>query len=84
MYFAKVRFIPKRKQRKRTQRKDVVSYLDTFMAMNCKYARLEFDADEYVNTNSACGSLYSTVHRYGYPIVVKQRDDDVYLERTDI
>lgn len=84
MYFAKVNFIPKRKKRKRTQKKDIAAYLDIFMAMNTKYAKLVFDGDEYVNTNSACGSLYSAVHRYGYPILIKQRDDDVYLERTDI
>lgn len=84
MYFAKVDCIPKRKRRKRTQRKDVISYLDGFMRMNCKYSKLEFVSDEYVNVNSACGSLYSTIHRYRYPIIVKQRDNEVYLERTDI
>lgn len=85
MYYEKVEHIPKRrKKRKHFKKKNVVEYLDKFMALNTKYAKLVFDEDDYSNASSAYGSFYTAIDRDRYPITLSVREGELYFTRTDI
>ena len=65
-------------------KKSLRLYFDKFMDMNVKYVAVKFDIYDYVNANSAYVCFRNAVKRHIYPIKVYKRNDQIYLERTDI
>ena len=63
------------------KRKDI---LDDFIAMNVKFARLNFADYEYKNTRSAYESLCQGVRTYGHPIKIYKHGTEIYFVRKDI
>lgn len=64
--------------------KPLKSYLDEFMKMNVKYAKVEFENGEYSNWRAAYESLRHSIERAVLPIDVKMRVYGVYLIRRDL
>lgn len=79
MKFTVVKEIPER-----TKKKKLLHILDEFMNMNVKYAKFEFNENEYKTASSANGNLRKAANNYGYPITVRMVDGVVYFERRDI
>ena len=68
---------PKKKKKLRV-------FLDGFMRMGVKSAKVEFNDQDYVNSKSAYTSLYKAIKRGGYPIDIHMIDYEVWLERRDM
>lgn len=68
----------------RSLNKPVKEYFDAFMKKGIKYARVDFDFDEYADEINAVKSLQACVRKQGFPITVRWRDHVIYIERLDI
>ena len=64
--------------------KPIKKYLDEFMAMNVKYARVDFATDEYSDTRSGNTVIRRAAKYHAFPITVKMIGGDTYLIRNDI
>ena len=85
MTFEKVDGIPKGGSHvAKCEKKSLIHYLDIFMKMEVKYARIRFGYDEYSNIRSAFESIRASIKRHNYPIKIYRRNGQIYLERTDI
>lgn len=69
---------------KRNAYKKPIEWLDEFMKMNTRYAKLEYRKDEYTGAFAAQSALSRTAYRCGYPIKVRQINGELYLIRTDM
>lgn len=78
MNFEKVKGIPKRTNHKLT------NYLNEFMRMNVKTAKVHFSDGEYKSVRIGAGCLGVAIKRNGYPIEVHVQEGDVYLMRRDL
>jgi hypothetical protein len=54
------------------------------MSMNVKVAKANLDVNEYKNSKVAGIVMANSVKRFGYPIIVMRRGNDIYLVRRDI
>ena len=79
MKFVKVDSVPMRKTTHRLK-----DYFDEFMNSNVKVARVELSNDEYSNVNSARSTMRASAKRFGLPIDICKRKDEIYLIRRDI
>ena len=79
MKFTVVEKIPERKAKKK-----LAYILDEFMNMNVKFAKFEFNENEYKTASSANGALRKSAARFGYPIKVQLINGEIYFERRDI
>lgn len=59
-------------------------YLEEFMRMNVKVARVDFDAHEYASAKVCQTTLYTSIKRRALPIKTSVRNNEVYLIRTDM
>lgn len=84
MIFIEIEELPKTEKRIVHEYKNCKEYFEQFMAMNTKVAWAVFEPHEYVNTLSACLTLKRSCRRFGYPIEVCVRNDDLYFVRTDM
>lgn len=87
MTLVPVKKLPKKAVRKSYEHcgyKPVRSYLTEFMKMGVKYARVDINAADYVDPVSARQTLVRSIKDGKFPIVVKVRDYDIYLIRTDL
>ena len=66
------------------EKKKLSAYLDGFMKMDIKYARIKFNEYDYSNINTAYLCVKNGIERQKYPIKVCRRNNQLYLERTDI
>lgn len=78
MNFEVVTEIPKRTNHK------LANYLNEFMRMNVKTARVCFTAGEYKSIRIGAGCLGVAIKRNGFPIDVHVQEGNVYLTRRDI
>ena len=79
MKFVKVDSVPMLKSNHRLK-----DYFDEFMNSNVRVARVELSENEYSNDNSACSTMRASVKRFGLPIDICKRKDEIYLIRRDI
>lgn len=63
---------------------NISGYLEEFVNMNVKFAKLEFHAGEYSRIESARQSIHQSVRTHGFPIKVCVRNRELYLVRKDI
>lgn len=86
MKFVPVEKLPDIQTGKCTRTKSHVHkvYLQEFMNMNVKIARVEFGRNDFSDIRSAYRSLLQTITRSGDPIKVCFRDNSIYLVRRDI
>lgn len=68
---------------KKVYRNKLKAELQGFMAMNIKVAKVD-TGDHYVNTEIAARTIRMAANRYGYPIDVIQRKDEVFFIRRDM
>ena len=64
--------------------KDLLKFLTKFIDMNVKYARVDYDKNDYVSKTSVIGSLGKACSRYELPVKSVMRDHNIYLVRTDM
>lgn len=57
---------------------------DEFMASNMKMAKVNLDEGEYSSVVVAASVMAVSIRRYGYPIRLIRRGDEIYLIRKDI
>ena len=57
---------------------------EEFMGMNVKIAKAELDVDEYKSPSVAANVWAVSIKRFGYPISVKLRKNEIYLIRRDM
>lgn len=55
-----------------------------FMSMNVKIAKAELDVGEYASPTVARSVWATSIKRFGFPIDVKQRNNEIYLVRRDM
>lgn len=55
-----------------------------FMGMNVKVAKAELDVDEYKSVEVAATVWTASIKRFGYPITVTRRNNEIYLIRRDL
>ena len=84
MIFIEIEELPETERRIAHEYKRNKEYFEKFMAMNVKFAWVIFEPHEYVNTLSARLTLRRSCRRFGYPIDVCVRNDDLYFVRTDM
>lgn len=68
----------------RADRKNLKCFFEEFMSSNVEIAILEFNEKEYKSLDIARESLAQSVKRYGFPITVMKRKDQVFLIRRDM
>ncbi len=66
------------------QKKNLQNYLEEFMNMNIKVARVEFDELDYKNIDAAAAAFNNSAKRGGFPITVTRRNGELYLINRDI
>lgn len=79
MKLVQIEYVPEIKQNHRL--KDA---WDEFMGMNVKIAKAELDTNEYRSVSVAASVWSVSIRRYGYPINVTRRGDEIYLIRRDM
>lgn len=86
MTFVKVDALPESYARgsRRASRKPLIKYLEAFMKMNIKIARVKLAPGEYACPEYARVPIQNAVTRSALPINVYFRQGDVYLVRRDI
>lgn len=62
----------------------VIKYVEEFMSMNIKAARVEFEDWEYTSSLGCYSAFRQLIFRRQMPIDLKMADGEVYLIRTDI
>lgn len=80
MTMAKVDTMPA----KRCSKKCLMDIFNEFISMNVKLAKVEFEENEYKSVKVADSVLRVAAKRYGVPIKVRMRNDEIYFERRDI
>ena len=55
-----------------------------FMAMNVKIAKVDLTQYNYKSVTVAAQVMQKSVNRFGHPIDVVKRKDEVYLVRRDL
>ena len=65
-------------------KKNLRHIFDEFVNMDVKFAKFEFNENEYKHANSAYNNLTRAARKYGYPVNVHVRENEVYFERRDI
>lgn len=58
-------------------------YLDEFLHMHIKVAKVDFD-EHYKSSSVAAQCISHAVKKYGFPIIVTQRKNEIYLIRKDM
>lgn len=84
MVLIEIEELPKTERRIERDHKDLLDYLEQFMAMNTKYAWVVYEPNEYSSSISAYSTITRACFRYNLPIKVCLRNDDLYLMRTDM
>lgn len=80
MKFVEVERLPE----KRRPKKSLRNLFDEFISMNVKLARVDITERDYKNTMVGYGVMRTAAKRYGAPIKVYIRNDEIYFERRDI
>ena len=57
---------------------------ENFIAMNIKTVKVDLSDRHYANSTVAYGVMKTSIKRFGYPIKVKRRGNEIYLIRTDM
>ena len=57
---------------------------DEFMAMNVKVAKVDLSEHDYKSAAVAHSVMSISIKRFGYPITVTRRGDEIYLIRRDM
>lgn len=86
MKFVPVDNIPKRRTREGAacaEWKPLRDYLNEFLNMNVKYARISDVSSEYSSIESAVCSIRESIANAALPITLALRNGEVYLIRTD-
>lgn len=65
-------------------RHNLKAELTEFMNMNVKVAKVTITDHDYKNAKSAYENLHKAAKKYGFPIDVTKRKDDIYIIRKDI
>lgn len=65
-------------------RKNLKVFFEEFMSANVEVAILEFNENDYKSPKGAAACLQHSAKRYGYPITVTLRKDQVFLIRRDM
>ena len=81
MNFTPVDYLPERRY---TTYKKVGAYLQEFMKMNVKTARVDYTPEEYTSAQCVSTPFRYAINADGYPIKVQIINGDVYLTRTDM
>lgn len=87
MNFIPVDYIPMRASVKpniKSEYKPLRSYLNEFMNMRVKRARVVMTSNEYTDLNSAKASIYVAIKRHALPIKIHIRGEYLYFVRTDL
>ena len=79
MKFVEVKDIPDRKKYH-----GLKSKWEEFMAMNVKVVKVDLDEEEYKSPDVAARTMTLSIKRYGYPITVTRRRNEIYLIRRDM
>lgn len=69
---------------KRCGKKRLKHIFDEFVNMNVQFAKFEFNENEYKHAQSAYGNLHRAAIKYGYPVKVHIRNNEIYFERRDL
>lgn len=64
--------------------KPVRNYLEEFIRMGIKHARVDLKPYEYKNIESAYAAIRKAARHHAYPIDVCLRNYEIYLIRRDI
>ena len=59
-------------------------YLEEFMRMNVKVARVDLSEREYASPRGCQTTLHTAIKRRAMPIKAVMRNKEVYLVRTDM
>lgn len=59
-------------------------FLDEFIDMGVKVAKVELEESDYHSVDHAINSLTDSIRHHRYPIKVVRRGDDIYFVRKDI
>lgn len=81
MTFTQVKKFPAKKANGNAE--VVCGYLNEFMKLDIKAAKIAFEEDEYSTVHSAYNCLHRAARKWGFPIRVSIRKDDIYFIRTD-
>lgn len=65
-------------------KKHLKLYIDEFINMGVKVARVDIDEHDYKNVKVAYRVLYNHIKRFGHPINVVMRKGEIYFVRKDI
>lgn len=76
--------IPKRDYRKKRWDTKIFWYLEQFMKLGCKCAKVELEEGEYANVTVAASCIRGSVIHYDFPIRVVVVNQELYLERFDM
>lgn len=79
MKFVEVKEIPDKRRYHRLK-----DYWEDFMSMNIKTAKVDLDIGEYANPNVARTCMAISIKKFGYPIDVFRRGNEIYLGRRDM
>lgn len=79
MKFVEVKEVPGR-----TIKKNLYGYLNEFMTMDIKVAKVEFNKMEYKTVISAYLCIYRAVQKSRLPLRVMKRNDEIFLVRNDM
>lgn len=79
MKFVKVNEVPESRHNHKLK-----EYWDRFMSMKAKVVKVDLDECEYKNVAVAYRCMGASVRRYGLPINVMKRGNEIFLVRRDI
>lgn len=79
MKFVEVKEVPGR-----TIKKNLYGYLNEFMVLDIKVAKVEFNKMEYKNTITAYQCLHRAIKRQRLPLTIIKRNDEIFLVRNDM
>ena len=81
MKFVQVEMVP---VRGRGNSHKLKAIWEEFMSMNVKTVKVEIGVDEYKSPEVARSVWATSIKRFGFPIDVKQRNNEIYLIRRDM
>lgn len=79
MKFVEVKEVPDQKKYH-----ELKSKWEEFMAMNVKVAKVDLDEEEYKSPEVAARTMMLSIKRFGFPITVTRRRNEIYLIRRDM
>ena len=79
MKFVEVKEVPDQKKYH-----PLKSKWEEFMAMNVKVVKVDLDEHEYKSIEVAARTMMLSIRRFGYPITVTKRGNELYLIRRDM